>query len=219
MLTALLSLNAIADDVLITKNSQKINAKIEEVGFDVIKYRRSDNLTGPIYTIPKSDVITVIFENGTVEVFNEEQSSSRITQKKETENNLDSLSYNSGVYNDFRKLSKDEVYTLYQKNSPEAYILYKKGRRNYGWGIALICIGSLNSIGGAINCVYGNTLIGVLDTGLGLGLLTGGIALVCVGKNNKESSVKIYNKQISRKSDVSFNINASNNGLGFAINF
>ncbi len=63
-----------ADDVLITKNSQKINAKIEEVGLDVIKYRRSDNPTGPLYTISKKEIASVLYDNGTVEVFQTEQS-------------------------------------------------------------------------------------------------------------------------------------------------
>ncbi len=71
-----------ADDIIITKDAQRINAKIEEIGLDVLKYRRSDNLNGPLYTISKNDVASVVYENGSVEVF--ETKSAQVSSSNES---------------------------------------------------------------------------------------------------------------------------------------
>ena len=60
-----------AQDIIITKDAQKIFAKINEVGENVVKYKKFDNLEGPIYTMKKADISSIIYENGTVDVFKE----------------------------------------------------------------------------------------------------------------------------------------------------
>ena len=66
-------------DVIITKKAEKIMAKITEIDIDVVKYKRYDYQEGPTYTIKKSDIASIIYQNGKVEVF--EQS------KEEVKNN------------------------------------------------------------------------------------------------------------------------------------
>jgi hypothetical protein len=56
-------------DVIVKKNGEEIKAKVEEVLNYDIKYHRFDNLTGPLYTISKSEVASVKYENGTVDSF------------------------------------------------------------------------------------------------------------------------------------------------------
>ena len=63
-----------AQDVITKKNGDEIQAKITEVGQNEIKYKRFDNPDGPVYTIGKSDVFMVKYENGTKDVFKEESS-------------------------------------------------------------------------------------------------------------------------------------------------
>lgn len=63
-----------AQDVITKKNGDEIQAKITEVGQNEIKYKRFDNLDGPVYTIGKSDVFMVKYQNGTKDVFKEEPS-------------------------------------------------------------------------------------------------------------------------------------------------
>ena len=62
-----------AQDIITKKNGDEIQAKITEVGQNEIKYKRFDNLDGPVYTIGKGDVFMVKYENGTKDVFKEEQ--------------------------------------------------------------------------------------------------------------------------------------------------
>lgn len=51
------------------KRWKKIEAKVEEIGIDLIKYKVFENLTGPSYSIRKNDVASILYENGNFEVF------------------------------------------------------------------------------------------------------------------------------------------------------
>ena len=58
-----------AQDLILKRNGDEINAKIEEVGINEIKYKKFDNQDGPLYTIIKSEVFMIKYANGTKEVF------------------------------------------------------------------------------------------------------------------------------------------------------
>ena len=58
-----------AQDIIVTKDSRKIEAKVTEVNIDVVKYKVFANQDGPTYTILKSDIATIIYQNGNVEAF------------------------------------------------------------------------------------------------------------------------------------------------------
>lgn len=62
---------ASAQDVIIFKNGNEVQAKVTEVGTSEIKYQRSDNLGGPVYTIHKKDVFMIKYENGTKDIIND----------------------------------------------------------------------------------------------------------------------------------------------------
>ena len=57
------------NDKIITKKSEVIEAIVLEVNVDNLKYRLTGSDTGPIYTILKKDVDSVIYGNGLFEVF------------------------------------------------------------------------------------------------------------------------------------------------------
>jgi hypothetical protein len=59
-----------SQDVITIKSGEDISAKILEIGQTEIKYKKFDNQTGPTYSILKSDVIIVRYENGTKDLFN-----------------------------------------------------------------------------------------------------------------------------------------------------
>jgi len=57
-----------SQDVIVKKDGTSIQANVEEIGIDIIKYHKFDNLKGPVYSINKKDVVIVNFENGTFEL-------------------------------------------------------------------------------------------------------------------------------------------------------
>jgi hypothetical protein len=76
LLVAIFFINVLnAQDLIIKKNGDEINAKVQEVGVTEIKYIKTDNPEGPTFSILKSDVFMIKFANGTKEVFNTESNS------------------------------------------------------------------------------------------------------------------------------------------------
>jgi len=63
------SFTARAQDVITQNNGDEIKAKVLEVGTTEIKYKKSDNLGGPTYSLFKSDVFMIRYQNGTKDLF------------------------------------------------------------------------------------------------------------------------------------------------------
>ncbi|MEM8568522.1 MAG: hypothetical protein AAGF85_18830 [Bacteroidota bacterium] len=59
-----------AQDIVILKNGEELETKVFEILQTDIKYKKFNNLSGPIYTLRKSEVFMIKFENGAKEVFN-----------------------------------------------------------------------------------------------------------------------------------------------------
>ncbi|MBR6310704.1 MAG: hypothetical protein IKR52_05845 [Paludibacteraceae bacterium] len=62
-------LHVFAQDIIICKNAKRIDAKIEEVSTETIKYKKTNNLNGPTFIINVSEIATVIYGNGDVEIY------------------------------------------------------------------------------------------------------------------------------------------------------
>ena len=58
-----------AQDTLSMRSGENILVKVIEVGTSEVKYRKLDNLNGPIFSILKSDLLTIKYENGTKDDF------------------------------------------------------------------------------------------------------------------------------------------------------
>ena len=55
-------------DTLVLRSGSVLLGKVEEIGQSEIKYRKCDNLNGPVISLSKSDVVQIKFVNGTREV-------------------------------------------------------------------------------------------------------------------------------------------------------
>lgn len=64
----LLSMAASAQDIIVKKNGEEIRAKVEEVGERSIGYRKFTNLTGPVYSISRSEVFVIRYESGAKDI-------------------------------------------------------------------------------------------------------------------------------------------------------
>jgi hypothetical protein len=67
-----------AQDVITLKNGNEIQAKVLEIGINEVRYKQSTNQAGPTYTINKSEIFRIKFENGDTEVI-----TTPVTPKKE----------------------------------------------------------------------------------------------------------------------------------------
>lgn len=82
MLMLLCSTAIFAQDVIVKKDGSTILAKVLEVNTDNIRYKKHSNPNGPTYTIGKSEIMSINYENGEKEFFKEESIPS---QSKEIE--------------------------------------------------------------------------------------------------------------------------------------
>ncbi len=62
------ALHTNAQDMILLKNGDEVAAKVTEVGSTEIKYKRMDNIDGPVYVMPKADIFKIKYKNGTSEV-------------------------------------------------------------------------------------------------------------------------------------------------------
>lgn len=74
-----ISTNVFSQDIIVLKTGDEIKAIVSEVDIQFIKYKKFENLTGPVYTLEKSKIFMIKYENGTKDVFGEQSE-----QKKET---------------------------------------------------------------------------------------------------------------------------------------
>ena len=147
-----------AQDVIVTKDSKKIDAKVTEVNAGDIKYKRFDNPDGPTYTLSKSDIVTIVYQNGQVETFESASGTSEQALTQKTEKTPVQTSeqtpvqtsahataqtpvqaYNSGVTQKSGDLSDAELRQRMAVNAPALYNKYKSAStmRNAGMGMTL----------------------------------------------------------------------------------
>lgn len=60
-----------AQDIIVTNQSQKIEAKIIEVSKTEIRYKELDNIDGPTFVLGVEDIVSIIYANGKVVLYNQ----------------------------------------------------------------------------------------------------------------------------------------------------
>jgi hypothetical protein len=69
LLLAGFTFTSYSQDIIIKTDGSTIKCKVVEVGLDVIKYKRLDNLSGPDYFIERASIAEIQYENGTKDTF------------------------------------------------------------------------------------------------------------------------------------------------------
>lgn len=63
--------SATAQDTIVFKNYDSVLAKVTEVTPNSVSYKRWDNINGPVYTINRTDIACINYQNGQKDVFND----------------------------------------------------------------------------------------------------------------------------------------------------
>jgi len=58
-----------SQDTIFIKDNNFVVSKVTEILPDYVKYKRFDNLNGPDYTVNKTDVLKIVYRNGSVDKF------------------------------------------------------------------------------------------------------------------------------------------------------
>ncbi len=74
-----------AQDIIIKRNADEIEAIVKEIGIHTVTYKRFSNPDGPDYTISKSEIFMIKYANGEKEVFTDTPSVEEQKQAAQTE--------------------------------------------------------------------------------------------------------------------------------------
>ena len=88
------SLSALAQDIIILKNSEKIEAKIVEISSTEIAYKKADYTDGPTFRLDISEVSSIIYANGEVQAFNAEPRKGQVTVSSGSGDRTGKLKFN-----------------------------------------------------------------------------------------------------------------------------
>ena len=230
-----------AQDIIITKDSKKIDAKITKVTQDEIEYKKTNNLDGPIFVIPINDINSIIYANGEVQLF---ETKNDITIPKAEKNINDNIYYKNNEYldksktDDFsyiskiedcyfikdKKVNEKEYLNFIAKECPVAYRYYQEGNKQCHKGLGFIIGGCISFPISATFYASGDRRHDVIYYSIsaawgivGIVGLSVGIPIYCKGLKKKNNSYKIYNKECSNK--LSLNLQPGINGCSMKLQF
>ena len=238
-----------AQDIIITKDSRRIEAKIVNVNRSTINYKEYNNLEGETKTILKSEIATVSYEDGTAEVYNAVGTpQAPRTDKKGpiTCSEMEFATYKNGdlFYND-RVLSDKEVRNAMRNCNTELFKKYKSGQHRMVGGIVSTCVGLDLCVCGGVFMLYGSIFdsfdsddefdeddeIDDVFYGLGIGFLTVGATATAIGiplwvsgVNKKRNALQEFRDSYkdrtgSYNEPIHLDLTSHKNQIGLALKF
>ncbi|MBE9465862.1 hypothetical protein ACFP1I_25520 [Dyadobacter subterraneus] len=188
--------NVRKNDVIITRTNEKIEAIIQEVDAGKVKYKKASDPDGPVFTLDKKEISSILYGNGEVEkldnatdeYFAPDKTPPPVIYNKEPER-----SYNTRSGNDLEKLKSD--FRLYAKKSTKYRTM---GLIGISAGVIFTTAGVLLVSGSSSYYNSNGTLVYDTDASVGSLLIIAGIGagipLTIIGFiNQKRYKKKVIN--------------------------
>ena len=237
MVALLTAFNLFAADIIVTRDARRIEAKILEVSSSEIKYKEANNLEGPTFVLTSAEINTIIYNNGTVKVFDQpapqpaQQTYNNAGYNKPAFNGLPITKADDSYYMGDQRMTEDQYLEFIKQNCATAWESYSKGNLLWKQGWALFGVGMGVMIPGAVFYSIGIQeraeemwIPGAVLLSSGSILTTASIPCLIVGGIKKYNSHSVYNetcasKQQAYTTPITFGITAGSNGVGVAMNF
>jgi len=216
-------------DVIVTLDNKKIDCKVLEVNVETLKYKRSDNIEGPSYTILKKEVKSVTYSNGTTEFFNKKKEAKIIYIAEPINYNGETVVFSQKkgfAFSNGDTISENQYLYLTQQYCMEANKQYLKGENLRRVGKWFMAIGvPITIIGAGLHTAYNDNernknskTVGTILWAVGVPTLGAGIPLYIIGIKQKKRSVDTFNAN-KAQANISFNFSPIENSIGIALNF
>ena len=231
--------SANSQDVILKQDGSEIKAKVLEITDQQIKYKDFDFQSGPIRNINISEIITITYENGQIEVFNEQTSTPFLQGSPynallgDLKRDFDQIGTNdSEMLNFFRKNNYQQYYNRFKSACRQGGV----GKEFLNMGIAYTGLGVVLTIAGSIGfvidrnndyydiktivCVY----IGVSLICVGEVLTIVGIPITAIAGGKKRAIKNDFARQYFRINDYTYqpilNLGITQNGgIGLTLHF
>jgi hypothetical protein len=133
-----------AQDIIVKKDGSEIKANVTKVSNSEVEYKKFGNPSGPTYTLSKSEIFMIKYQDGDKEVFDQ---NSRNDYRQPN---------NSGQYNSSGQYNRQNVQANFNRKSPGLAFLFSflyPGIGQYyngqiGKGVTMTVIGTAGLIGG-----------------------------------------------------------------------
>lgn len=84
-----------AQDVIVTRDSKRIDASVQEISDTEVRYKRQDNPDGPVFVLKTSEIASIVFANGEVQSFE------NVGSQQRSEQSATPSAVNSQMYSDY----------------------------------------------------------------------------------------------------------------------
>jgi len=233
-----------AQDVIVLKTDEEIAGIVEDIGLEVIKYKKYENSNGPTYSILIADIFMIKYQNGEKDILNQPSSESTKNLPKTATLNTPVLVTTptlrtntkgfTKVYSGAKALNRNEV-RAYLSNTPEAFGLYEEGRNlhnaaitsrvfsfvSYGASLSFFIVSATSEDSYNAETFY---KAGWITFGSGIGFSVLDLVFSLCGNANIRSSIEIYNNQnrgyLLDPQSVKLNAGITpSGGVGFCMTF
>ena len=220
--TALLSISSIyAQDIITTRVGDEIQAKIIEIGANEIKYKKWTNQEGPTYTLTKTEMFMVKYQNGEKEVFNQNNNySNQETQsnpKKTGVLDFDSRSRSKLSING-QRLSEYEAIDILGRPTYEDWARGYTKRivgKSFLWtGVGLDAFGIFFTV---LEEEYPELYLPCYIVGVASSIT--GLILWASGNRDMKYVINSYNDRQGNNRSVIMSFNSTQNGVGLTFTF
>ena len=149
----------VAQDVIVTRQAERIDARVLEVSETAIKYKKTSNPDGPTFVLSTEKIASILYANGEVQVF--EQQQPKVTPVEQQPKSVNDRKIEEGVvlFREGRCIVDNKAGSIYEPENlrdllgQEAYGDYLDAQSSYGRGTTLLTIGWLGTFLGAITIV------------------------------------------------------------------
>lgn len=219
-------LSVFAQDIIITKDSKRIEAKILEVSSTEVKYKKTTNIDGPTFVELVSNISAIVYSNGEVESFNVEIKKEENIEIEDLslENHLPEIAkvgQNLFMTSNNEQMSSAEFKSYLEKNCLSAYNVWVNGEvlRKTGW--ACLGMGVSLDIISIIIAYRSQNIVASYYTGVIGGLFEiACIPTLIVGYNRKQKAVNYYNSLCTKKNpNITLNFGVAPNQVGCILSF
>ena len=202
---------ATAQDVIVRTDNSTVLSKVLEISSTEIKYKKWDNQDGPIYSIDRSEVISINYQNGEVETFSGNTSNQTNTYQQQSQHNDAGYMdiYDGGFVGALRfngrNVSDEQARSLLDEQS---YQLYLKGVKDQNIRLASLS-GSLLGLltGGIIASTKMENKRTIAITCLGVSAVSAVVFLCFDGRDEFKQVASRYNRQ--HGNPISYSISPS----------
>lgn len=110
-----IAVSLFATDIIILKNSTRIDAVIQEVSQNEVKYKKASSPNGPSFILSTSEIVSIVYDNGEVQTFDNN------SQQQSYDNQQQSYNNQQQSYNNNRQSNKPKNSTFVLRDAENWY--------------------------------------------------------------------------------------------------